>query len=316
RQSFLNTSRWIEEVHTKVGSDAIIVLVGNKTDLVDKRQVSTEEGDGKAREHGVMFVETNAKAGKEDTFLHKTRRNAPKFEDLAPAREDTKERIQAFLELPADERSFHYESDVSEANFNSQCFESKMPSAIPKPNIQFDLYDLNSILPGSAMVKKEEPTHAHVKPRTPTLCSMASAKKMKTSDVVDLEAFDNMDLAEVVKKLRSLHNLVTEKKVEEVTEQNEDLKKIIAAKSKLMEKERQEHLELKKELEVFKASHAEEIQKVIEDAKKSTALSVLQSKIKMAEEALAEGFDVKAWDLHGWREMVLKLGGEEAESSK
>ncbi|KAI7726716.1 hypothetical protein M8C21_022795, partial [Ambrosia artemisiifolia] len=62
RQSFLNTSWWIEEVH-KLGSDAIIVLVGNKTDLVDKRQVSTEEGDGKAREHGVMFVETNAKAG-------------------------------------------------------------------------------------------------------------------------------------------------------------------------------------------------------------------------------------------------------------
>ncbi|KAG8477113.1 hypothetical protein CXB51_031053 [Gossypium anomalum] len=63
RQSFLNTSKWIEEVRTERGTDVIIVLVGNKTDLVDKRQVSIEEGDSKARELGVMFIETSAKAG-------------------------------------------------------------------------------------------------------------------------------------------------------------------------------------------------------------------------------------------------------------
>ncbi|KAK3248039.1 Ras-related protein RABH1e [Cymbomonas tetramitiformis] len=63
RQSFLNTGRWVEEVRTERGSDVIIMLVGNKTDLVDKRQVSIEEGDAKAREFGVMFIETSAKAG-------------------------------------------------------------------------------------------------------------------------------------------------------------------------------------------------------------------------------------------------------------
>ncbi|KAK4483615.1 hypothetical protein RD792_010814 [Penstemon davidsonii] len=63
RQSFLNTSKWIEEVRTERGNDVIIVLVGNKTDLVDKRQVSIEDGDGKARESGIMFIETSAKAG-------------------------------------------------------------------------------------------------------------------------------------------------------------------------------------------------------------------------------------------------------------
>ena len=40
-----------------------IMLVGNKTDLSDKRQVSTEEGERKAKELNVMFIETSAKAG-------------------------------------------------------------------------------------------------------------------------------------------------------------------------------------------------------------------------------------------------------------
>ncbi|KAE8693225.1 Ras-related protein RABH1a [Hibiscus syriacus] len=63
RQSFLNTSKWMEEVRTERGNDVIIVLVGNKTDLVDNRQVSIEEGENKARESGIMFIETSAKAG-------------------------------------------------------------------------------------------------------------------------------------------------------------------------------------------------------------------------------------------------------------
>ncbi|KAF5460272.1 hypothetical protein F2P56_020153, partial [Juglans regia] len=63
RQTFLNTSKWIEEVRTERGSDVIIVVVGNKTDLVEKRQVSIEEGEAKARELNVMFIETSAKAG-------------------------------------------------------------------------------------------------------------------------------------------------------------------------------------------------------------------------------------------------------------
>ncbi|XP_021714174.1 ras-related protein RABH1e-like [Chenopodium quinoa] len=63
RQSFLSTTKWIDEVRTERGSDVIIVLVGNKTDLVEKRQVSIEEGDNKARDAGVIFLETSAKAG-------------------------------------------------------------------------------------------------------------------------------------------------------------------------------------------------------------------------------------------------------------
>ncbi|CAF4037122.1 unnamed protein product [Rotaria sp. Silwood2] len=61
--SFQQTSKWIDDVRTERGSDVIIMLVGNKTDLADKRQVSTEDGERKAKELNVMFIETSAKAG-------------------------------------------------------------------------------------------------------------------------------------------------------------------------------------------------------------------------------------------------------------
>lgn len=35
--SFRQTSKWIDDVRTERGSDVIIMLVGNKTDLADKR---------------------------------------------------------------------------------------------------------------------------------------------------------------------------------------------------------------------------------------------------------------------------------------
>ncbi|XP_018598767.1 ras-related protein Rab-6A-like isoform X1 [Scleropages formosus] len=61
--SFQQTSKWIDDVRTERGSDVIIMLVGNKTDLADKREVSVEAAEKKARELNVMHIETSAKAG-------------------------------------------------------------------------------------------------------------------------------------------------------------------------------------------------------------------------------------------------------------
>ncbi|KAJ1422535.1 Rab6, rab family GTPase [Ochromonadaceae sp. CCMP2298] len=63
RASFLNTSKWIEDVRNERGNDVIIILVGNKTDLSEKRQVSVEEGEDRASKEGCMFIESSAKAG-------------------------------------------------------------------------------------------------------------------------------------------------------------------------------------------------------------------------------------------------------------
>lgn len=89
RQSFLNTSRWIQEVRQERGQDVIIVLVGNKTDLVDKRQVSIEDGDAKARELGVIFIETSAKAGFNiKALFRKIAAALPGMENVSPTKQE------------------------------------------------------------------------------------------------------------------------------------------------------------------------------------------------------------------------------------
>jgi Ras-related protein Rab-6A len=49
RNTFLGISEWIDHVRRERGEAAVIVLVGNKADQADQRQVSTAEGEEKAR---------------------------------------------------------------------------------------------------------------------------------------------------------------------------------------------------------------------------------------------------------------------------
>lgn len=63
RQSFLSTSKWIDDVRSERGNDVMVVLVGNKADLSDKRQVTLEEATAKSQQLNIMFMETSAKAG-------------------------------------------------------------------------------------------------------------------------------------------------------------------------------------------------------------------------------------------------------------
>lgn len=62
-KSFQNTKKWIDDVRAERGNDVIIVLVGNKTDLNDKREVTTQQGEEEAKRQGLRFVETSAKLG-------------------------------------------------------------------------------------------------------------------------------------------------------------------------------------------------------------------------------------------------------------
>ncbi|KAI4209780.1 MAG: hypothetical protein LQ351_007310 [Letrouitia transgressa] len=62
-KSFQNTRKWVDDVRGERGNDVIIVLVGNKTDLNDRREVTQQMGEDEAKRCGALFVETSAKAG-------------------------------------------------------------------------------------------------------------------------------------------------------------------------------------------------------------------------------------------------------------
>ena len=53
----------MDDAGTDRGSDVIILLVGNKTDLADKRQATIQEGEQRAKELSATFIETSAKTG-------------------------------------------------------------------------------------------------------------------------------------------------------------------------------------------------------------------------------------------------------------
>lgn len=53
----------MDDVRGERGNDVIIVLVGNKTDLNDKREVTTAQGEEEAKKNNLMFIETSAKLG-------------------------------------------------------------------------------------------------------------------------------------------------------------------------------------------------------------------------------------------------------------
>ncbi|KAG4302824.1 hypothetical protein PCK1_000984 [Pneumocystis canis] len=64
RTSFININKWVDDVKSERGNEVIIVIVGNKTDLNNKRsQITTEEGERRAKELKTLFVETSAKTG-------------------------------------------------------------------------------------------------------------------------------------------------------------------------------------------------------------------------------------------------------------
>ena len=63
RKSFESLSFWIEDLKKYCDPNTTIVLIGNKTDLNQQREVSMEEGKAVADQHGIPFFETSAKSG-------------------------------------------------------------------------------------------------------------------------------------------------------------------------------------------------------------------------------------------------------------
>ena len=62
KESFNNINEWYQEIKS-ITPDINLILVGNKIDLEDKKQVSSEEGEKLGKDMGISYIETSAKTG-------------------------------------------------------------------------------------------------------------------------------------------------------------------------------------------------------------------------------------------------------------
>merc|ERR1719229_867790 len=69
--SFHKAKSWVRELQRKGDPNVVIALAGNKADLEEKRQVSTEEARRYADENNMIFLETSAKTAEnvKDLFV-------------------------------------------------------------------------------------------------------------------------------------------------------------------------------------------------------------------------------------------------------
>ena len=70
-KSLEDIDHWMEEINKNASSDTCKILIGNKSDLAQKRKVSFEQANEVARKYGMKYVETSAKTGENvlDGFL-------------------------------------------------------------------------------------------------------------------------------------------------------------------------------------------------------------------------------------------------------
>eukprot|EP00616_Rhizochromulina_sp_CCMP1243_P010003 CAMPEP_0118998332 /NCGR_PEP_ID=MMETSP1173-20130426/63020_1 /TAXON_ID=1034831 /ORGANISM="Rhizochromulina marina cf, Strain CCMP1243" /LENGTH=211 /DNA_ID=CAMNT_0006949823 /DNA_START=35 /DNA_END=670 /DNA_ORIENTATION=+ len=71
RDTFNHLTRWLEEAKQNSNPNMVIMLIGNKSDLDHRRQVTYKEGEQFAEQNGLVFLETSAKtaANVEQAFI-------------------------------------------------------------------------------------------------------------------------------------------------------------------------------------------------------------------------------------------------------
>ena len=63
QSSFKSIQSWIDDCTKQTPKSVLLLLIGNKNDLKDMREVSYEEGERFAKSHNMIFLETSAKTG-------------------------------------------------------------------------------------------------------------------------------------------------------------------------------------------------------------------------------------------------------------
>jgi GTPase SAR1 family protein len=70
-KSFINIKRWLSDIKSHTLEDVKLLLVGNKCDLIENREVSYDQGKKLVDDVGINFIETSAKTSMnvEEAFM-------------------------------------------------------------------------------------------------------------------------------------------------------------------------------------------------------------------------------------------------------
>eukprot|EP00210_Caulerpa_lentillifera_P003720 g3553.t1 len=67
--SFKNVRNWMQNIRQHANDQVSKILIGNKSDMKDKRVVPREKGEALAKELGIPFIESSAKTGENVTEI-------------------------------------------------------------------------------------------------------------------------------------------------------------------------------------------------------------------------------------------------------
>lgn len=118
--TFAKAKHWITELRKNASGSIVIILVGNKSDLLEYRAVSEEEGRELADRNGMLFVETSAKTAANCALV---------FESVA-------KKISGYVEPPATEQPPSSTPEVDSGADAATPVSTPPTSAPPGPGSQ------------------------------------------------------------------------------------------------------------------------------------------------------------------------------------
>lgn len=83
RETYNHVPQWLSDARTLASPDLVLILVGNKADLEEDREVTFMEASRFAQENDILFLETSALTGQnvEEVFLKCARTILSKIEN-------------------------------------------------------------------------------------------------------------------------------------------------------------------------------------------------------------------------------------------
>lgn len=115
KKTFDNLPQWINDINANGSSESEIVIVGNKMDLIDSRQIKKEEAEKYALSIGCSYLEVSSKTGfNVDLLFEKLAYSISKKMQAKLVKEEVKQDQDVFLKKKALEQRLNQQDKKRE----------------------------------------------------------------------------------------------------------------------------------------------------------------------------------------------------------